>query len=68
MDLRSGATMSPTTDASRARRLEEKTAVILGAGGELGGAVAKEFTAQGARVFLSGQTKTLVTAFSSELM
>lgn len=52
--------MSPTTDASRARRLEEKTAVIFGAGGEVGGAVAKEFAAQGARVFLSGQTKTRV--------
>jgi NAD(P)-dependent dehydrogenase (short-subunit alcohol dehydrogenase family) len=43
-----------------ARRLEDKTAVILGAGGEVGSAVAKELAAQGARVFLSGRTKTRV--------
>lgn len=44
--------MTSLTDASRARRLEDKTAVIFGAGG----AVANELAAQGARVFLSGGT------------
>jgi 3-oxoacyl-[acyl-carrier protein] reductase len=48
------------TDAGRARRLEEKTAVIFGAGGEVGSAVAKELAAQGAGVFLSSRTKTRV--------
>jgi 3-oxoacyl-[acyl-carrier protein] reductase len=49
--------MTPTNSA---RRLEDKTAVIFGAGGEVGSAVAKELAAQGARVFLSGRTKTHV--------
>jgi len=52
--------MPATTEASRARRLEDKTAVIFGAGGEVGSAVAKELAAQGGRVFLSGRTKTRV--------
>jgi 3-oxoacyl-[acyl-carrier protein] reductase len=38
-----------------ARRLEGKSAVIFGAGGDIGAAVAKEFAAQGARCFLSGR-------------
>jgi 3-oxoacyl-[acyl-carrier protein] reductase len=50
--------MSSMTAATRPRRLEDKTAVIFGAGGEVGGAVAKELAAQGARLFLSGRTKT----------
>src|SRR5687767_14487210 len=52
--------MSAMTDAGTARRLEGKTGVIFGAGGEVGGAVAREWAAQGARVFLSGRTKTRV--------
>jgi hypothetical protein len=42
--------MSSLTDSSRARRLENKIGVIFGTGGEVGGAVAKELAAQGARV------------------
>ncbi len=52
--------MSSITAATRPRRLEHKTAVIFGAGGEIGSAVATELAAQGARVFLSGRTKTRV--------
>jgi NAD(P)-dependent dehydrogenase (short-subunit alcohol dehydrogenase family) len=52
--------MTSVTDAGRARRLEDKTAVIFGAAGEVGSAVAKELAGQGARVFLSGRTKTRV--------
>ena len=52
--------MSSVTDTHSTRRLEDKTAVIFGAGGEVGGAVAKELAAHGARVFLSGRTKTPV--------
>ena len=44
--------MPAVTDANSARRLENKTAVIFGAAGEVGSAVAKELAAQGARVFL----------------
>ena len=36
----------------RARMLEGKCAVVFGAGGSIGAAVAKEFAAEGARVFL----------------
>jgi NAD(P)-dependent dehydrogenase (short-subunit alcohol dehydrogenase family) len=35
--------------------LSDKTAVIYGAGGAIGGAVARAFARQGARVFLSGR-------------
>jgi 3-oxoacyl-[acyl-carrier protein] reductase len=52
--------MSSVTDTHSTRRLEDKTAVIFGAGGEVGGAVAKELAAQGAHLFLSGRTKTPV--------
>ena len=37
--------------------LEDKNAVICGAGGGIGGAVAKEFAREGARVFLAGRTR-----------
>jgi 3-oxoacyl-[acyl-carrier protein] reductase len=36
--------------------LEDKVAVIYGAGGAVGGAVARRFAADGARVFLAGRT------------
>ena len=39
------------------RTLENKCAVVFGAGGSIGAAVAKEFAAEGARVFLAGRTK-----------
>jgi NADP-dependent 3-hydroxy acid dehydrogenase YdfG len=38
--------------------LEQKYAVVFGAGGSIGSAVAKEFAAQGAEVFLSGRTES----------
>lgn len=37
--------------------LENKNAVIYGAGGSIGGAVAREFVKEGARVFLVGRTR-----------
>src|SRR5215208_2991039 len=37
--------------------LEGKNAVIYGGGGSIGGAVAKEFAWEGARVFLAGRTR-----------
>jgi 3-oxoacyl-[acyl-carrier protein] reductase len=52
--------MWSTTATNGARRLEGKTAVIFGAAGEVGSAVAEELAAQGARVFLSGRTKSPV--------
>jgi 3-oxoacyl-[acyl-carrier protein] reductase len=40
--------------------LQEKHAVVFGAGGSIGAAVAKEFAAQGADVYLAGRTKSNV--------
>jgi NADP-dependent 3-hydroxy acid dehydrogenase YdfG len=40
--------------------LEGKHGVVFGAGGSIGAAVAKEFAAQGAEVFLAGRTKSSV--------
>jgi len=46
--------------ASNARILHEKYAVVFGAGGSIGAAVAQEFAAEGAEVFLAGRTKSNV--------
>jgi NAD(P)-dependent dehydrogenase (short-subunit alcohol dehydrogenase family) len=35
--------------------LQDKVAVVYGAGGEIGGAVARAFAGEGARVFLTGR-------------
>src|SRR5260221_12978007 len=37
--------------------LEQKTAVIYGAGGAIGSAVARAFAREGARVYLAGRTR-----------
>ena len=38
--------------------LQGKRAVVFGAGGSIGSAVAKEFAAEGAEVFLAGRTRS----------
>jgi 3-oxoacyl-[acyl-carrier protein] reductase len=53
--------MGATKDRVQSR-LEGKVAVIFGAGGEVGAAVAQEFASQGARLFLSGRTGSRVRA------
>ena len=40
--------------------LENKVAVIYGAGGAIGGAVARVFASEGAKVFLAGDRKSVV--------
>src|SRR5437588_10977798 len=47
--------------------LTNKHAVIFGAGGAVGTAVAKEFAAQGATVFLSGRTLGAVEQVAEEI-
>ena len=42
--------------------LADKNAVVFGAGGSIGAAVAKAFAAEGARVFLAGRTKSSLEA------
>jgi NAD(P)-dependent dehydrogenase (short-subunit alcohol dehydrogenase family) len=47
--------------------LESKSAVIYGGGGSIGGAVARVFTREGARVFLAGRTRAKLEAVAEEI-
>jgi len=47
--------------------LENKNAVIYGAGGSIGGAVAREFAREGAHVFLAGRTRESLEAVASNI-
>lgn len=44
-----------------------KHAIIFGAGGSVGAAVAKEFAAEGARIFLAGRTKPSLEAVAKQI-
>ena len=47
--------------------LKDKNAIVFGAGGSIGAAVAKEFAAEGAEVFLAGRTKSNVEEVAKEI-
>jgi len=47
--------------------LQGKYAVVFGASGSIGSAVAKEFAAEGAEVFLAGRSKSRVEAVAEEI-
>jgi len=47
--------------------LKDKVAVIFGAGGAIGGAVARAFAREGARVFLTGRHRTPVEVVAKEI-
>src|SRR5215470_12104965 len=47
--------------------LAGKHAVVFGAGGSIGAAVAKEFAAEGAEVFLSGRTRSHVEEVANDI-
>ncbi len=47
--------------------LENKVAVIYGAGGPIGGAVARAFAREGARVFLAGRTLASLDTVADEI-
>jgi 3-oxoacyl-[acyl-carrier protein] reductase len=47
--------------------LENKTAVIYGGGGTIGGAMARAFAAEGARVFLAGRTPAKLDAVAEDI-
>ncbi|HEU5101390.1 MAG TPA: SDR family oxidoreductase [Roseiflexaceae bacterium] len=47
--------------------LENKVAVIYGAGGPIGGAVARAFAREGARVFLAGRTQAKLDAVADTI-
>jgi NAD(P)-dependent dehydrogenase (short-subunit alcohol dehydrogenase family) len=48
--------------------LEDKTAVIYGAGGAIGGAVARAFAREGARLFLTGRDVAKLDAVAGEVV
>jgi NAD(P)-dependent dehydrogenase (short-subunit alcohol dehydrogenase family) len=48
--------------------LENKNAIIYGAGGSIGGAAAKTFAREGARVFLAGRTRTSLDAVAADVV
>jgi NAD(P)-dependent dehydrogenase (short-subunit alcohol dehydrogenase family) len=47
--------------------LENKVAVIYGGGGPIGGAVARAFAREGARVFLAGRTQAKLDAVATDI-
>ena len=47
--------------------LEDKHAVIYGAGGGIGGGVARTFAREGARVFLTGRTREALEAVAADI-
>ncbi len=47
--------------------LDNKNAVIYGAGGSIGGAVARTFAREGARVFLAGRTREKLEAVAKDI-
>jgi 3-oxoacyl-[acyl-carrier protein] reductase len=47
--------------------LKDMNAVIYGAGGAVGGSVARAFALEGARVFLAGRTLTRVETVAEEI-
>lgn len=48
--------------------LENKNAIVYGAGGAIGGAVAREFAREGARVFLAGRTLTDLERVAADIV
>jgi 3-oxoacyl-[acyl-carrier protein] reductase len=62
------ASAVPTNRRKTMTFLMGKSAVVLAAGGSIGGAVAKELAAQGAEVFLSGRTKSSVEQVSASII
>jgi NAD(P)-dependent dehydrogenase (short-subunit alcohol dehydrogenase family) len=48
--------------------LQDKVAVIYGAGGAIGGAVARAFAAEGARLFLTGHNLAPVEAAAKDIV
>jgi 3-oxoacyl-[acyl-carrier protein] reductase len=47
--------------------LENRNAVIYGGGGSIGGAVARSFAREGARVFIAGRTEAKLEAVAAEI-
>ncbi len=61
VNIAQGASMSSSSI------LKGKHAVVFGAGGSIGAAVAREFAAEGAEVFLAGRTQSNVDAVAEQI-
>jgi NAD(P)-dependent dehydrogenase (short-subunit alcohol dehydrogenase family) len=59
---------STTKTVGRSQILQGKNAVVLGAGGSIGAAVAKEFAQEGAEVFLVGRTESNLKAVAQQIV
>jgi NAD(P)-dependent dehydrogenase (short-subunit alcohol dehydrogenase family) len=57
-----------STDTGGALLLRNKNAVVYGAGGAIGSAVARVFAREGARVFLTGRTLATVDAVAKDII
>jgi 3-oxoacyl-[acyl-carrier protein] reductase len=60
--------IDPESPMSSSSILKGKYAVVFGAGGSVGAAVAKEFAAEGAEVFLAGRSKSNVEAVARQII
>jgi 3-oxoacyl-[acyl-carrier protein] reductase len=47
--------------------LQEKKAIVFGAAGSIGGAVAKEFASEGAQVFVAGRTRSSIEDLARQI-
>src|SRR5918992_4931095 len=56
-----------TTQKGQSMLLGNKNSVIYGGGGSIGGAVAREFSREGARVFLVGRTRENLEAVANDI-
>jgi 3-oxoacyl-[acyl-carrier protein] reductase len=62
------ACRSAGAPALEAGMLKNKVAIVYGGGGAIGGAVARKFAAEGARVFLAGRTRSKLDAAAKAIM
>src|SRR5918997_3235465 len=60
-------TWQPHVAYRRTMLLENKNAVIYGGGGAIGGAVARVFAREGARVFIAGRTREKLDAVAADI-
>ena len=60
--------MTPTAAPTQSRLLHNKTAVIYGARGAIGGAVARAFGREGATVFLTGRTVAKLDVVAKDII
>src|SRR5882672_8489730 len=66
--MRLAGVIAPGIEGNQTMMLKDKVAVIYGAGGGIGGAVARAFAREGARLFLTGPNAASVKAVAKEIV